>query len=88
MTGALEANVLLWMPRGGDMPGGHIVQIEKTARALTAAGLTVACDYSDDPDLAAVDLVHGFGLSPVEIRRGHAHRVPVVMSTIYWDRAY
>jgi glycosyltransferase involved in cell wall biosynthesis len=88
MTGALDANVVLWMPRGGDMPGGHIVQIEKTARALAATGLTVACDYSDDPDLAAVDLVHGFGLSPAEIRRGHVHRVPVVMSTIYWDRAY
>ena len=50
------------------MPGGHVIQIEKTAHALTAAGLTVACDYSDHPELAAVDLVHGFGLSPAEIR--------------------
>jgi glycosyltransferase involved in cell wall biosynthesis len=70
------------------MPGGHVVQIEKTARALTAAGLTVVCDYSDNPDLAGVAIVHGFGLSPAEIRWGHAQRVPVVLSTIYWDRSY
>ncbi len=70
------------------MPGGHVVQIEKTAGALAAAGLTVVCDYSDNPDLTDVALVHGFGLAPAEIRRGHAHRLPVVLSTIYWDRAY
>lgn len=80
--------VLLWMPRAGDIPGGHVVQIEKTARALAASGLEVGCDYSDGPDLSGVDLVHGFGLSPAEIRLCHTRRVPVVLSTIYWDRSY
>ena len=71
------------------MPGGHVVQIEKNRRApSTATGLEVGCDYTDQPDLTGVDLVHGFGLSPTEIRRCHTRRVPVVLSTIYWDRSY
>jgi glycosyltransferase involved in cell wall biosynthesis len=76
------------MPRAGDIPGGHVVQIEKTAGALAAAGLHVRCDYSERPELSSVDVVHGFGLSPSEIRLCHRHRVPVALSTIYWDRSY
>ena len=88
MTGATRGQRSPLDAPGGEMPGGHVVQIEKTARALRAAGLQVVCDYSSEPDLADIDLVHGFGLTPTEIRRGHTQRVPVVMSTIYWERAY
>jgi glycosyltransferase involved in cell wall biosynthesis len=88
VTRKADWRVLLWMPRGGRMPGGHVVQIEKTARALGDAGVEVLCDYSSEPDLVDIDLVHGFGLSSTEIRRCHTRRVPVAMSTIYWDRSY
>lgn len=80
--------VLLWMPRGGQLPGGHVVQIEKTARALGKTELNVLCDFSSEPTLVDIDLVHGFGLTATEVRRCHTRRVPVVLSTIYWDRSY
>lgn len=80
--------VLLWMPRGGRVPGGHVVQMEKTALALREAGLRITVEMSAEPDLGAVDLVHGFGLSAQEIRQCHTQGIPVALSTIYWDRAY
>ena len=80
--------ILLWMPRGGQMPGGHVVQIDKTARALEEMGLQVIRDFSSEPELTDIDLVHGFGLTSTEVRRCHRRRVPVAMSTIYWERSY
>jgi glycosyltransferase involved in cell wall biosynthesis len=80
--------VLVWMPRGSRVPGGHVVQLEKTARALRAAGLAITVDMSPEPELGGIDLVHGFGLSAREIRRCHTRGIPVALSTIYWDRAY
>ena len=76
------------MPHGKGTLGGHVVQIEKTARALAEAGVGVVTDFSDDPPLADVELVHGFGLSAAQIRRCHTRRVPVALSPIYWDRSY
>ncbi len=65
-----------------------MVQIERTATALARCGLQVLSDFSTAPELDGVDLVHGFGLTAAEIRRCHTRRVPVAVSTIYWDRAY
>ena len=70
------------------MPGGHVVQIDKTARALEEMGLRVVRDFSSEPELTDIDLVHGFGLTSTEIRGCHRRRVPVTMSTIYWERSY
>ena len=79
--------VLLWMP-GNRVLGGHVVQMERTATALGDAGLEVRTDFSDDPDPTSVDLVHGFGLSAGDVRLWHRRGIPVVISTIYWPRAY
>jgi glycosyltransferase involved in cell wall biosynthesis len=80
--------VLLWMPSGRRVLGGHVVQIERTARALGEIGLETRIDFSREPEPIDVDLVHGFGLHAPDIRRWHARGVPVVLSSIYWDRDY
>jgi glycosyltransferase involved in cell wall biosynthesis len=80
--------VLLWMPGGRRVLGGHVVQLEKTARALAEAGLDVVTEFTDTPPTTEVDLVHGFGLSTDHVRHWHRRGVPVVLSTIYWDRHY
>jgi glycosyltransferase involved in cell wall biosynthesis len=80
--------VLLWMPNEGRIPGGHIVQLEKTAAALAEAGHDVATDFSVDPAPAAFDLVHGFALNAGHIRHWHRRGIPVALSSIYWERAY
>jgi glycosyltransferase involved in cell wall biosynthesis len=76
------------MPHGKGMLGGHIVQIEKTARALGDKGVEVITDFSEDPPLTDIDLVHGFGLNAAQIRRCHTKRALVALSPIYWDRSY
>jgi len=80
--------VLLWMPNGKRVPGGHVVQLERTAEALGDAGVEVIVEFSTDPPSVDVDLVHGFGLDAADIRAWHTRGVPVVLSSIYWDRAY
>ena len=64
------------------------MQIEKTACALGETELEVLTDFSDEPELIDIDLVHGFGLSSTEVRRCHTRHVPVALSPIYWDRSY
>ena len=81
-------HVLLWMPGGKRVLGGHVVQLEKTADALRHAGLTVDTSYSATPEQTEIDLVHGFGLSAADIRQWHSRGIRVAVSTIYWDRAY
>ena len=46
---APDWRILLWMPRGGQMPGGHVVQIDKTARALEEMGLRVSGIFRANP---------------------------------------
>ncbi len=79
--------VLLWMP-DGKVPGGHRVQLEKTAEALVGLGCEVTIAEDQTPDLSEVDVVHGFGLSPEQIRRCRAAGLPVALSTIWWSREY
>jgi glycosyltransferase involved in cell wall biosynthesis len=79
--------VLLWMI-GGEAPGGHRIQIEQTTSHLRAMGLDCEMAVDGIADVASYDLVHGFGLSPESIRKCRLAGVPVVLSTIYWSRAY
>jgi glycosyltransferase involved in cell wall biosynthesis len=79
---------LLWMPRTGVIHGGHRRQLEETAAALGNLGVIVETSFDPDPDLSAIDLVHGFGLNSDEVRVCRSVGLPVVESTIYWDRAY
>lgn len=76
------------MPKGTRVPGGHVVQIERTAEALGHAGFEVILEFSAGPPPVDVDLVHGFGLDAADIRAWHTRGVPVVLSSIYWPRAY
>lgn len=79
---------LLWMPRTGVIHGGHRRQLDETATALRDLGLRVETFFDADPDLSAIDLVHGFGLNCDEVRACRRVGLPVVESTIYWDCAY
>ncbi len=79
--------VLMWMPAGDLVPGGHRVQLVETAAALRELGVDVTERDGDDPD-TDVDLVHGFGLDAEQIHRFRRRRVPVVLSPIYWELDY
>ncbi len=79
---------LLWMPHESRVSGGHVVQLEQTARALRRLGLDVRTDFSADPDPQDVTLVHGFGLHASDVHPWHWRGVPVVVSSIYWDQHY
>ena len=82
-------HVLLWMIAGGDrVPGGHRVQIDQTCRHLQALGVEATVSFDERPDLTPYDVVHGFGLGPVELRRCRLLGLPVALSTIYWSRSY
>ncbi len=87
-SGLTPEHVLLWMPGGKRVLGGHVVQLERTAQALREAGLRVDTSFSSTAEVTDVDLVHGFGLRASDIRHWHSRGVPVAVSTIYWDRAY
>ena len=87
-SGAAPEHVLLWMPGGKRVLGGHVVQLERTAQALRDVGLEVDTSFSSTPEATDVDLVHGFGLRAADIRRWHSRGIPVAVSTIYWDREY
>jgi len=78
----------MWMPHGHDIPGGHRIQMEKTAEALAEIGVLVRIETSTKPCLTEVELVHGFGLRASEVRYCRVNGLPVVLSTIYWSRKY
>ena len=76
------------MPSGSDIPGGHRVQFERTAAALRDEGIVVATARAVTPDLTGVDLVHGFGLLPEQVRLARRAGARVALSTIYWSAKY
>ena len=82
--------VLLWMPDGDRVPGGHRVQIDQTARYLRSFGAEVDVCLLDEPacGLSDYQVVHGFGLSIQAIRAIRVAGPKVVLSTIYWSRDY
>lgn len=80
--------VLMWMPRGGTIPGGHVVQLEQTARALQSQGVQVRVSREDTPVLDDLDIVHGMGLSAREVEMCRRRGLPVVLSSIYSGMSY
>ena len=80
--------VLLWMIDGDAIPGGHRVQLDQTARFLRELGVDAQVSFASHVNVAEFDLIHGFGLPPIWMRRCRQARVPVVLSPIYWARAY
>ena len=83
-----ELRVLLWMATANRVSGGHIVQLEETARALRRYGIIATTAFDTDPDLTGLDLVHGFDLEPRTVHRCHDRGLPVALSPIYWDIRY
>jgi glycosyltransferase involved in cell wall biosynthesis len=70
--------------------GGDQVQIEKTAEALRALGITAECSNALEPPVWGYDLVHLFNIVRpqevwVQLRNAARHEVPVVLSTVYCD---
>jgi glycosyltransferase involved in cell wall biosynthesis len=79
---------LLWMPRAGDIPGGHVMQLRETAGALRRLGLSVSESFEERPDLSRATLVHGFGLNVADVRSCRRRALPVALSTIYGDLSW
>lgn len=84
----MTLRVLFWLPSAKEIPGGHRVQAEETARALQSHGMDVTVSRDADPRLGRFSLVHGFGLSPARVRRCRDRGVPVCLSTLYCSRRW
>ena len=76
------------MPRGGSVPGGHIIQITKTAEYVSRHEIEVDISYDTQLDSTRYDIVHGFGLNSSEVRLAKQLGSKVVQSPIYWDQTY
>ena len=80
--------VLYWMPRDGKVPGGHIIQITKTADYVARQGLDSEVSFEANLPSNSYDIVHGFGLKSSDVRLAKQTGAKVVQSTIYWDKSY
>lgn len=80
--------VLMWINSGAEIPGGHRVQLQQTAKALRALGVEV--DEHDGPTLptGTWDIVHGFQLGAVDVAQARRRGLPVALSTIYVGLTY
>ena len=74
--------VLMWM-LGGQLPGGHIVQMEQTCIHLRRLGVDVVQVSETEPALEGFDLVHSFGVDYPKLERCRDLGIPIVSSTIY-----
>jgi glycosyltransferase involved in cell wall biosynthesis len=84
----MPLRVLMWMKsEAAAIPGGHLVQFDRTAEALREAGLSVVTRTSEDW-AEAPDIVHGFGLSAGQIGEAKRRGIPVVLSPIYASRSH
>lgn len=80
--------VLMWLNRGAEIPGGHRVQMERTAAALRDVGVEVEEHLGPRGPDGSWDIVHGFQLGPREVATMKARGLPVAISTIYWGLSY
>lgn len=78
----------MWLNRGAEIPGGHRVQMQRTAAALRELGVDVDEHLGPEHPEGTWDVVHGFQLGPREVAAMRSRGVPVVMSTIYWGLTY
>lgn len=81
-------SILLWTPKAQYVPGGHDIQLSRTADALRIAGVEVTTSRESEPSLDGFSLVHGSGLTVEQVRRCRAAGLAVCLSTIYWSRRY
>lgn len=80
--------VLLWMPGGDQTPGGHRIQIEQTCRYLRELAICADISFDERPVLANLDVIHGFGLTPIQMRQCRLRRLPVALSSIYPGKSF
>ena len=78
----------MWMSRGTEIPGGHRVQLERTASALRALGVEVDEHLGTGLPAGSWDVVHGFQLAPDEVLAVKQRGMAVVISTIYVGLTY
>jgi glycosyltransferase involved in cell wall biosynthesis len=76
------------MPRDGKVPGGHVIQITKTADYVARQGLESEISFDANLPSGTYDIVHGFGLKSSDVRLAKLRGSKVVQSTIYWDKSY
>lgn len=73
----------MWLSHGGEVPGGHRVQMEHTAEALRTLGVQVDEHLGPDLPRGSWDIVHGFQLQPEGVVAARQRGIPVLLSTIY-----
>lgn len=78
----------MWLSHGGEVPGGHRVQMERTAAALRALGVPVNEHVGVDLPQGDWDIVHGFQLQPDGTEAAKRRGIPVVISPIYVGLSY
>jgi len=83
-----DLKVLLWNPDASPF-GGHVVQLDMTARFLSRIdGISVHVCRDERPDWDGIDVVHGLGLDTMHIRKARSRGIPVCLSVIYVSKAY
>lgn len=80
--------VLMWLNRGAEIPGGHRVQMEHTARALRELGIEVEEHLGAHLPDGSWDVVHGFQLGARDVAEARRRGLPVAISTIYVGLSY
>lgn len=84
--------LMLNRPTAFIAPGGDVMQMESTRRALQNRGHTVDVSLAAKPDVSGYDLVHVFNMqsgtmphSFFQVSHAIQQNTPVVLSTIYWS---
>ncbi len=75
--------VLMWLSGGTEVPGGHRIQLERTAAALRNLGIEVEEHLGANLPPGTWDVVHGFQLGPQDMVAARARSSAVAVSTIY-----
>lgn len=78
----------MWLSRGTEVPGGHRVQLERTASALRCLGVEVEEHLGADLPPGTWDIVHGFQLGPDDVVAARQRCIAVAISTIYVGLSY
>ncbi|MEX2659941.1 MAG: glycosyltransferase [Acidimicrobiales bacterium] len=84
----MSLRVLMWTPAAQEIPGGHKVQMERTASAVRSLGVDVVEAIDEEPPIEGFSVVHGYGLSAQQVRRSREGGTPVCLSTIYCSRRW
>lgn len=80
--------VLLWLSRGTEVPGGHKVQLERTAAALRSLGVQATEHLGAELPPGSWDVIHGFQLGSHDVFEARRRAAAVAVSTIYTGLAH